>query len=86
MALPGLMTREFALPAVTDKLKNKNEWDGYSVKYYKADLDDLEDISMLQEIETRGLAGDQIVILSFDKFTFMSNYYVIVRYMEKNPE
>ena len=57
---------------------------GYSIKFYKADIDDLEEITMLQDIETRGLQGNTIVILEHDKFIFMDKYYIIVKYMEKS--
>lgn len=84
--MPGLTTREFALPAVGDGFKNKSAMDGYSVKYGKFDMDDLEDISLLQDIETRGLQGEDIVLVEKDKFTFMSSYFIILKYLEKNPE
>ena len=85
--LPGIVTEELSLPGISANISGavgKEIYDNYSVKYAKIDLDNLEDIATLQDIETRGLRGNEIVILSKDKFTFMQSYYIIISYLEKN--
>jgi hypothetical protein len=87
MAIPGLTTQEFALPAMADKLKNNKDMQGYTVKYIKADMDDLGAMSDLSSILTRGIDGsNEVVILNQSSFTFMTQMFQIVQYMEKNPE
>lgn len=85
--LPSIMTQELPIPGIADKLKNKNDYDGYSYKIFRADMDDLEDMSMLQTILTRGTCGSgEVVILERDKHFFMQSMYLIVGYLEKNPD
>lgn len=81
-----MLTQEMPIPAMADRLKNKTGLEGYSIKYLKADLDDLEDLCRLQDLETRGIQGDSIVLLSRDKHSFMNTYSIILQYAEKNPE
>ena len=73
----------FEMPGISDKFNTANSVDGFAVKYFKADLDDLESLSMLQDIETRGLRGEEVVLLEKDKFTFMEKYFIILKYMER---
>lgn len=84
--LPGITTEELSLPGITSQLgsgaqKLLNE---YSVKYGKFDLDNLEDVLTLSEIETRSVRGDDVVILTKDKMGFMTQYFIIISYLEKN--
>lgn len=55
----------------------------YVVRYFKANLNDDIDRSTLSEIETRGIRNDGIVLLSTNTMTFMDQFFVIVKYMEK---
>lgn len=84
--LPGIVTEELSLPGITSKLGSGGQkiLNNYSVKYFKADIDNLEDLLTLQELETRSLRGDEIVLLEKDKFIFMSQYFIIIKYLEKN--
>ena len=73
--------RELSMPGISNMTSDSVK--GYVVKFFKADIDDLEDVTMLQEIETRGLQGKDVVILEHDKFVFMERYFILVKYMEK---
>ena len=79
------MNSMFSLPGISEKLGDNGmpKIDGYSVKYFKADLNEVSDVMTLQQIETQALKGDEIVLLDRDKFTFMEKMFIIVRYMEK---
>lgn len=59
---------------------------GFRVRYGKYDLDDMGSTSELEIIETRGLFGKDIVVLSKDKFVFMDKYFLVVTYLERIPE
>ena len=81
------MTQELPIPAMADKLKNKNDYDGYTYKIFRADMDDLEDMMKMQEILTKGTCGSgEVVIFERDKHFFMQSMYLIVGYLEKNPD
>jgi len=86
MSMPGMMTEELSMPGITDKLGGNAQkyLQGYSVKYGKFDLDDLGDLTSLSDIETRAIRGDDIVLLTKDKMGFMTQYFVIISYLEKN--
>jgi len=56
--------------------------DKYVVRYFKADTCNLEDMAMLESIETKGLKGEEVVILSRDTYSFMQQYFVLLRYLE----
>lgn len=59
---------------------------GFRVRYGKYDLDDMGAIAELEIVETRGLFGKDIVVLSKDKFTFMDKYFLVVTYLERITE
>lgn len=82
----AITTEEFSLPGITSELGSgaKKALNNYSVKYFKCNMDTLEDVLTLQDIETRGIRGEDVVILTKDKFTFMTEYFMIISYMEKN--
>jgi hypothetical protein len=82
--IPSILTQEYAVPAMADGLKASKELEGYSVKYLKAELDNPGELLRLQEIETRGVQGNDVILLSRDKYSFLERYFVIVQYLEKN--
>ena len=55
----------------------------YKVFYLKGSLDDESFITLLEKIETQGLQGDEIVLLSQDTFTCDTEYFVVLKYMQK---
>lgn len=57
---------------------------GYAIKYIKADMDAPEQVIALQNIETLGLKGEDIVVLRKDTYVFMDRFFIVVQYMEKS--
>lgn len=55
----------------------------YRIRYIKGNLDDDEFRSRVEQIETEGLRGERIVVLSREPFTFQDCMYITLRYMEK---
>jgi hypothetical protein len=55
----------------------------YCVRYLKADLDDPSQVTELQDLETRGIRGEGIILVSRKEFIFQSNVYMLVTYYEK---
>ena len=84
--MPGIVTEELSLPGITSKMGSgaKAYMGNYSVKYGKFDLDNVPDVLTLSEIETRAVRGDEVVILTKDKMGFMTQYFIIISYLEKN--
>lgn len=81
---PNVMKiEELGIPGMTSKLDQGIDLKDYSVKYFKADLDKDEDRSFLQDIETRGVRGDGVAILTRDKMSFMDKYFLVIQYLEK---
>ena len=81
--LPGIVTQELPIPPISASHSSTAWVDNYTVKYLKANVGDLGDLMKLQEVETKGLKGDEVVLLEKDKFTFMADYFIILKYMEK---
>lgn len=54
----------------------------YRVRYGKYDLDDMGSVAELELVETKGLAGVEIVVLNKEKFSFMDRYLLVVTYLE----
>jgi hypothetical protein len=59
----------------------------YVVRVYKGDLDSLEDVTFIEDIMTRSMSGEDIVLLERDKCSDKSQYFMILVYLEKrhNP-
>lgn len=76
--------KTFEMPGISEKFGTSKTLEDFSVKYFKADLDDLSALSELQRIETEGIKGQDVVVLTKDKFTFMEKYFIIISYMERN--
>lgn len=75
--------QDLSIPAFNNKLGGLN-FNDYTVKYYRANFDEPSDMLHLSDIETRGVRGDGVLIISRDKMSFMDRYYIIINYMEKN--
>jgi hypothetical protein len=81
----GIPVTEFSMPGMFGASSDPSKiYDKYSVKYKKVDLDDPADLLELQQIETRGLRGQDIVILKKDNFVFMSQFFIVIQYLELN--
>jgi hypothetical protein len=66
--------------------KGERNLEDYRVRYIKLDLDDPGSVAEAEIIETRGLKGEDIVVLYKDKFTFMDKYFLIIQYLELKEE
>ena len=77
--------QEFPIPGFAPSINSAKQLDKYSIKYIRADLGEPADVFELCEIETKGLKGDEIVLLSKDKYVFMDKYFIVLQYVEKNP-
>lgn len=64
----------------------KNSMDKYAVRYCKANLDEIDQRMELEGIETRGLKGEEIVIIQRQNFTFMDKMFIVLTYLEKVRE
>lgn len=83
MSLPK--KEDITLPSYGTIPKNL-QIENYTVKYIKVDMDQPTNVRQLEDIETRGLAGEEIVLITTDKFTFMEKYFIVLKYLEKKPE
>jgi hypothetical protein len=84
-----LETRDIgAMPGISGKIAGSKKMESYVVKYYKADLNEPADMLELSQIETRALhakpGDEEVVLIDKDKYTFMQNYYIVIKYLEKN--
>lgn len=79
----NIKIEDIGLPGFTSKDNQVIDYKNYSVKYFKADLDKDEDRSFLQDIITRCMRGE-FLLLSRDKMSFMDKYFMVVEYMEKD--
>jgi hypothetical protein len=57
----------------------------WRVRYAKIDMDDAGCRAEIEILETKGLLGIEIVVLSKTSFTFMDKYFIIVTYLELIP-
>ena len=74
-ALPGMLSGSKQQPAVTSE--------NFAVRYYQANLSDLAQVGVLENLLTQGLDGKNVVILEKDKYSFQDQYYVVITYLEK---
>lgn len=75
--------REFAMPGMSSKTDTNQAYKNYTVKYYKGNLNETADILEMQAIETRALHTDEVIIMSTDKYLFMDQIVMFIRYLEK---
>ena len=73
---------EFNMPSMMDS-GDASRFPNYTVKYAKVNLDEPDDIMLLQDIDTKALHGDDIIIISYEKFTFETNFFLVIKYLEK---
>lgn len=76
-SLPGI------LPGVA-----KDSWDPdkYSIRYRKFNLDDIADITELEQIETRAVRNKGVYILTKKDFFFMDKIFMLVSYLEEDSK
>lgn len=64
--------------------QNQNDFnvDKYRVRHVKIDCDDPGALAELDILETKGLKGEEIVILNKTGWSFLDKYLMIVTYLE----
>ena len=68
----------------TLQTSSSNPYSGYYAKYIKVNMDDAEERQRLEAIETRALdPKDSVIVLSYDKFSFQDQFFIIAKYLEK---
>lgn len=78
ISIPGL--------APGSKGKTENPFDGYKVKILKCNLDEPGELLTLTTLMTRGIDGTgNVIIKDVDKYSFQSSFFVILTYLEKQP-
>lgn len=76
-AMPGMLP---GLPA--------SGWDPskFSIRYRKFNLDDLGDITELEQIETRAIRDQGVFVLSKKDFIFMDKIFMLISYAEMDDD
>lgn len=74
------------LPGLVPRPKPQNSWEGYTLRMLKVSLDDPDQKAELESIMNRAVTSSspEVLIPSIDKFTFNSEYFVVITYLEKN--
>lgn len=84
----GIPVTEFSMPSMFGGASQdiSKYVQDYSIKYKKFNLDEVADVIELQNLETRGLKGQDILILKKDNYVFMQTFFIVLQYMEKIEE
>jgi hypothetical protein len=78
-----IVANDMVMPGMSSKLTGNKVMQNYSVKYMKADLDDMGQMAVLEEVETRAIRGDDIVLVEKSNYVFLERYFIILKYLEK---
>lgn len=57
----------------------------YTVKYFKANIDEPSDALALQALETKSMAGDEVILTDRQTNFYEGTFFVVLRYLEKRP-
>jgi hypothetical protein len=82
MASQPLKIETISLPGFAPKQQNSFDISKFRVRYMKTDMDDTGSITDLEIIETKGLKGEEIVVLNKHIYTFMDKVFVLVTFLE----
>lgn len=74
---------DIGLPGMSGKSQGGIDVNNFTVRYCKACLDEPADVQLLEEIETKGLRGDDIIVLNKEKYTFMEKFFIVITYLER---
>lgn len=77
--MPGMLSAKHEADDSNEIFKN------YTVKYFKADLDEPDQLIELQRLETLSILAEQIVLTDRKTSSDAGRFYVILRYLEKRP-
>lgn len=58
-------------------------FNGYRVRYLRVDMTDPTSIAELENVETKAIVGDNVVLLGKVNYMFMDKFFYIVNYLEK---
>jgi hypothetical protein len=76
-----LKENEMSLPGFGPQAKD--DMSKYAVRYLKANLDEADQRIELETVETKGIRGEDIVIIQRQNFTFMDKMFMVLTYLEK---
>lgn len=77
----GSLPNLFGLgPEASDELSRN-----YTVKYFKANIDEPSDALALQSLETKSMAGEDIILTDRQTNFYEGTFFVVLRYLEKRP-
>lgn len=77
--MPGMLSKRDEASIDSEVYRN------YTVKYFKADLDDPGQLMELQHLETESILADRIVLTDRKTSSDAGRFFVILRYLEKRP-
>lgn len=74
------------IPAISPRFNTTSGEDlsRWSIKYFKADMNEAGDLLELQLLETRAERGDGVKIKSKKTFTFNERFFIVICYLERN--
>jgi len=78
----GIKTETLTFPSFGNTPLDAMDLSNYRVRYSKIDTSEPGELMELELIETRGLAGKDIVVLKKDSWTFMDKLFILVSYLE----
>lgn len=81
--MPGINIEEIAMPGPGSRSGGAIDPSQYRVRYFRANLEEPGDLGTLEQLETDALLGTDIILLSKDKFSFQSAFFVVITYLEK---
>lgn len=65
------------------KKASEGQFADYTVNYLKVDFDEPVSVAELSAIETRALQEDgKVIVLSYEKFSFQTSFFTIVKYLK----
>lgn len=78
---------EISIPGFTGKatdgtISSKN----YRLRYLRVDLSDPGDLGTLEDVMTKGMDGNDIIILATKDYVFQDRFFMVVTYAEKRAD
>ena len=55
----------------------------FRVRYQRLDMTSPSDVAELENIETKGITGDEVVLLGKVNYMFMDKFFFVITYLEK---
>lgn len=75
----------FGIPEILSSSREMRDevLSNYTVRYLKCSVDEPSEVAMLQSIETKGLAGEEIILMDRQTYSFEGSFFVVLRYLER---